>query len=218
MTAGQTIPSYIEMKNVGSKAWDSSTHLGTTQPRDRDSVFADSTWLSPNRPSGVTGTVAVGGTYKFEFDLHAPDAPGTYYEYFNLVEEGVAWFSDPGQGGPPDDDLEVQIHVTAAPDAGSHEDSGSHEDAGAHQDAGTHADAGEREDSGDNGPATPTDDAGAVDPTADGGEGDGGIANGASTSGSSGGCAAARGATDAVGIGWVLGAAVAISAARRRRR
>jgi hypothetical protein len=66
----------------------------------------------------VKGTVAVGDTYKFTFDLHAPDKPGTYYEYFNLVEEGVAWFSDPGQGGPPDNDLEVQIVVEAAPDAG----------------------------------------------------------------------------------------------------
>ncbi len=113
MVEGQTIPSYIELKNVGSKTWDSSTHLGTTQPRDRTSVFADSTWLQPDRPSGVTGTVAPGGTYKFTFDLHAPDKPGTYYEYFGVVQEGVAWFSDPGQGGPPDNDLEVQVQVVA---------------------------------------------------------------------------------------------------------
>ncbi len=73
MVAGQVIPSYIELKNVGSKTWDSSTHLGTTQPRDRTSAFADSTWLGPNRPAGVKGTVPPGGTYKFEFDLRAPD-------------------------------------------------------------------------------------------------------------------------------------------------
>jgi lysozyme len=122
MTAGQTIPSTIEMKNVGSKTWDTNTHLGTTQPRDRSSVFADSTWIGANRPAGVTGTVPPGGTFKFTFDLHAPAAPGTYYEYFNLVEDGVAWFSDPGQGGPPDNDLEVQVKVVAAPpqqDAGA---------------------------------------------------------------------------------------------------
>jgi lysozyme len=113
MVEGQTIPSYIELKNVGTKTWDSSTHLGTTQPRDRMSVFADSTWLSGNRPSGVKGTVAPGGTYKFTFDLHAPNKPGTYYEYFGVVEDGVAWFSDPGQGGPPDNDLEVQVQVIA---------------------------------------------------------------------------------------------------------
>jgi hypothetical protein len=118
MVEGQTIPSYIELKNVGTKTWDSNTHLGTTQPRDRTSVFADSSWLSPNRPAGVTGTVPPGGTYKFQFNLHAPSKTGTYLEYFGVVEDGVAWFSDPGQGGPVDNDLEAQIVVSAAPDAG----------------------------------------------------------------------------------------------------
>ena len=111
MVEGQTIASYIELKNTGTKTWDSSTKIGTTQPRDRASVFADSTWLAPNRPAAVSGTVAPGGTFKFKFDLHAPDKAGTYYEYFGVVQEGVAWFSDPGQGGPSDDDLEVQIKV-----------------------------------------------------------------------------------------------------------
>ncbi len=115
MTEGQTIPSYIELKNSGSKAWDSSTKLGTTQPRDRTSVFADASWLAPNRPAAVTGTVAPGATYKFQFDLHAPNKVGTYYEYFGVVEEGVAWFSDPEQGGPADDVLEVQVKVIPAP-------------------------------------------------------------------------------------------------------
>lgn len=36
----------------------------------------------------------------------------------------MAWFSDPGQGGPPDNDLEVKIKVIPAPpvDAGAGED------------------------------------------------------------------------------------------------
>jgi len=111
MFAGQTIPSYIEMKNTGAKAWDGMTHLGTTQPRDRASAFADSTWLSPSRAAGVTGSVAPGASFKFTFDLRAPSTPGTYLEYFNLVEDGVVWFSDPGQGGPVDNDLEANIVV-----------------------------------------------------------------------------------------------------------
>ena len=61
----------------------------------------------------MTGTVPPGGTYKFQFNFHAPDTAGTYFEYFGVLEEGVAWFSDPGQGGPPDTDLEAQIVVTA---------------------------------------------------------------------------------------------------------
>ena len=108
MVEGQTIPSYIELKNTGTKTWDSNTRIGTTQPRDRSSDFADSSWIAPNRPAAVTGTVPPGGTFKFQFNLHAPSTTGTYHEYFGVVQEGVAWFSDPGQGGPPDNDLEVR--------------------------------------------------------------------------------------------------------------
>ena len=122
MTAGQVIPSYIELKNTGTKTWDSNTHLGTTQPRDRKSVFADGTWLADNRPSGVKGTVAPGGTYKFTFDLAAPSTPGTHDEFFGVVQEGVAWFGDPGQGGPPDNDLEVKITVVAPEYRGAFKD------------------------------------------------------------------------------------------------
>ena len=61
------------------------TQLGTTNRAIATASFADCSWMSPNRPSAVTGTWPPGGTYKFQFDLHAPDAPGTYYEYFNLV-------------------------------------------------------------------------------------------------------------------------------------
>jgi uncharacterized protein (TIGR03382 family) len=124
MEEGQVIPSYIELKNTGAKAWDSNTRIGTTQPRDRKSAFADGTWLSPSRPAAVQGTVAPGATYKFKFDLAAPMKPGTYDEFFGVVEEGVAWFSDPSQGGPPDNDLEVKIVVVPASDSGVKPDGG----------------------------------------------------------------------------------------------
>ena len=115
MTAGQVIASNIVLKNSGTANWDSNTRLGTTQPRDRASAFADSTWVNAGRPSEVTGTVAPGSTFKFTFDLKAPTEPGTYDEFFGMVEDGVIWFSDPGQGGPPDNDIEVKIEVSAAP-------------------------------------------------------------------------------------------------------
>jgi hypothetical protein len=130
MTEGEVIPSYIELKNVGTKTWDSKTRIGTTQPRDRASAFANATWISSSRPAGVTGTVPPGGTYKFEFDLAAPTTPGTYDEFFGVLEEGDVWFSDSGQGGPPDDDLEVKITVVArdggADDAGAKGDDAGH--------------------------------------------------------------------------------------------
>jgi MYXO-CTERM domain-containing protein len=121
MVEGQVIPSYIELKNIGTKTWDAHTRLATTQPRDRNSAFADATWVAPNRPAGVQGTVPPGGTYKLMFDLTAPRA-GSYDEFFGVVEEGVAWFSDPGQGGPADNFLEVKVNVVAPQYRGTFKD------------------------------------------------------------------------------------------------
>ena len=119
MVAGESLPAWIQLKNVGTKAWDQSTRIATTQPRDRASVFVANDWISASRPSEVaTGTVPPGGTYQFDFTLHAPATPGTYDEFWGVVEDGTAWFSDPGQLGPPDDQLEVKIQVVAA-DAGA---------------------------------------------------------------------------------------------------
>jgi len=112
MMAGQTVAASITLKNTGTKTWDSNTKLGTTQPRDRTSPFADGSWLAGNRAAHVTGTVPPGGTFKFSFNFHAPAKAGTYNEYFDLVQEGVAWFSDPGQGGPPDNQIQAQIVVS----------------------------------------------------------------------------------------------------------
>jgi lysozyme len=116
MTVGEEVAATLEMRNTGNKTWDASTRLGTSNPRDRASAFYDAKdWLAPNRLAQVSGSVAPGASYKFSFTFKAPPKPGTYFEYFDLVQEGVAWFSDPGQGGPPDDQLEVQIVVVEAP-------------------------------------------------------------------------------------------------------
>jgi len=76
----------------------------------------------------VKGTVAPGASYKFAFDLVAPNKPGTYDEFFGVVQEGVTWFSAPGQGGPADDVLEVKI-VLVPSEAGPGLDAGHHADA-----------------------------------------------------------------------------------------
>ena len=116
---GQDIKANIVLKNAGTHAWDTNTKLGTTEPRDRASRFVGSDWLAPNRLAHVTGSVAPGGTFKFAFTFHGPTGaacvPGTYKEYFGMVEEGVAWFSDPGQGGPADNVIEALIQLEAAP-------------------------------------------------------------------------------------------------------
>jgi hypothetical protein len=115
---GETIAAEITLKNTGTKPWDTSTRLGTTEPRDRASMFAGADWIAPNRPAGIEGTVAPGETGTFSFSFQAPSGdacvPGTYHEHFGLVEENVAWFSDNAMGGPPDDQIEAQLQVVPA--------------------------------------------------------------------------------------------------------
>jgi MYXO-CTERM domain-containing protein len=202
MTPGQTVQEHVVLKNIGKQSWDSGTRLGTTMPRDRTSPFADSNWLSANRAVAVVGSVAPGSTYDFEIDLKAPSQLGSYTEHFGVVEESVAWFSDTGQGGPPDDALAIPIDVVAP---GTTDGGTSPSDGGPLGDGGLPT--------GDGGPAT----------------GSGGASNGAggggpgertrTMSGEDGSCALQTGpATPAGGLallGWLGLAAVVV---RRRRR
>ncbi len=114
MTVNQDVKASMVLKNAGKKSWTTKTKLATTQPRDRASVFVGADWLSPNRLAAVKGTVAPGADFKFSFTFHAPDKPGTYHEFFGMLQEGVTWFSAPGQGSPADDVYEAQIKVIAA--------------------------------------------------------------------------------------------------------
>ncbi len=203
MTARQILPATLTLKNVGAKAWDSSTRIGTTQPRDRKSPFAGADWVSPSRPASVPAgtTVAPGDTYTFKFSFYAPDAPGSYDELYGVVQDGTAWFSDPGQGGPPDDDLEANITVVAADggDAGGGDDAGAggSGEGGSDAGAGTGGGAG----SGDTGGAAAT-------------------GHGVST-GASGTCAYRAPASDdrgLAGAAWLGAMAAAVGVGRRRRR
>ncbi len=129
MTPGQVLPAKLVLKNTGTATWTSMTRLGTTQPRDRVSAFSGTDWIAADRPAAVTGTVAPGATFEFDFSFHAPLQPGDYDEFFGVVQDGAVWFSDPGQDGPADNQLEAKFEVVAAGDAGS-PDAGSHTDAG----------------------------------------------------------------------------------------
>lgn len=107
---------YIELRNTGGATWEPGrTFLGTTEPRDVASPIAGSDWVSPNRAATVHAVVAPGENGRFEFTVRAPLTPGDYSQYFNLVQEGVAWFSDAGQGGPPDDQLQIRVTALDAP-------------------------------------------------------------------------------------------------------
>ncbi|HEY8431171.1 MAG TPA: MopE-related protein [Sandaracinaceae bacterium] len=111
---GQEVSGYIEMRNTGRATWrPGETYLGTTEPRDVASPIAGPDWVAPNRPATIDRVVAPGETGRFNFTVRAPDALGDYPQFFNLVQEGVAWFSQ--QGGPPDNQLQVRVTVIEPP-------------------------------------------------------------------------------------------------------
>jgi len=112
---GTDVPIWIELRNTGSEPWDGSTRFALADPRDRTSPLEAADWLAPSRPDGVEGTVAPGDTYRFEFSVHGSDL-GDYDEKFGLVQEGVTWFSDPGEGGPPDGYIEGRFTVVPGPE------------------------------------------------------------------------------------------------------
>jgi lysozyme len=115
LAAGTSGMVRLVLKNDGARSWDQKTVLGTSKERDRKSPFRAPSWPSDNRAIGIEGSVTSGQTATLQFSIVAPGMPGKYVEHFNLVEEGVAWFSDivPG-GGPSDDAIALSIEVTDA--------------------------------------------------------------------------------------------------------
>lgn len=112
MSPGQEMSGYIELRNTGTQTWiPGTTLLATTVPRDRVSPVASATWSAPNRPATVSANTAMGATARFTFTIRAPMTPGDYAEHFGLLHTGVGWFSDPSQGGPPDDQLQIRVRV-----------------------------------------------------------------------------------------------------------
>ncbi|HMI91915.1 MAG TPA: NBR1-Ig-like domain-containing protein, partial [Polyangiales bacterium] len=106
----QELAGYIELRNAGTQAWSpGATFLGTTEPRDGTSPLAAADWPSPSRAATVDHAVAPGEAGRFAFSVRAPSTPGEYPQFFNLVQENVAWFGD--RGGPPDNQLQVRVTV-----------------------------------------------------------------------------------------------------------
>ncbi|MBX3249223.1 MAG: hypothetical protein KF901_18745 [Myxococcales bacterium] len=107
---GEERAGFIEMRNAGTETWrPGEVFLGTTEPRDVASPLAGPDWVSSSRAATVDQVVAPGGTGRFAFTVRAPAAAGDYAQFFNLVREGVTWFSMPG-----DAQLQVRVTVLAA--------------------------------------------------------------------------------------------------------
>jgi lysozyme len=103
----------IVLENLGGRTWGTDVKLGTTMPRDRESAFSHEGWEAPSRPLALEAEVGTGETVTLTFSLIAPAEAGVYTESFNLVREGVAWFSDtPPGGGPLDDAITITVQVT----------------------------------------------------------------------------------------------------------
>ncbi len=113
MKAGEMANLYFDIRNAGVDTWRRDglfpTRLGTNNPRDRASPFAAAGWLDASRPGSfshwVTGynsdglahlqpvdEIEPGQVARFTFPVKAPEAGGTYYEFFHLVSEYYDWF------------------------------------------------------------------------------------------------------------------------------
>lgn len=112
LEAGAVFEGYLEMRNTGSQTWRPfEVFLATTEPRNGASPIADETWISPSRPATIDREVPPGATGRFELSVRAPEALGEYPQYFNLLREGVAWFSE--SGGPADNVIQIRVQSVA---------------------------------------------------------------------------------------------------------
>ncbi len=96
LVSGERDDCYIRYRNSSDVAWDSSTKLGTASPRDRESAFYDSSWISTTRVTRAEFPALPGQVVNFSFKLKAPEVtdPTVYNEYFCPVEDGYTWFPD----------------------------------------------------------------------------------------------------------------------------
>ena len=124
IVSGQTVSGSIVMQNVGSQPWKAGVTKLAPIPRDKASPFQAANWLTNARVSTLKQDVAPGSNGTFDWDLTG-STPGDFSPYFGFVEEGVTWFADgPKGGGPPDNDVQIHIIVTAAPGTGGSGGSG----------------------------------------------------------------------------------------------
>jgi len=90
LVPGQVFPMRVIVQNLGGTTWTASGanpfRLGTQDPQD------NVVW-GRNRVD-VVGSVAPGQEATFDFQLTAPNVPGTYHLQWRMVQELVTWFGD----------------------------------------------------------------------------------------------------------------------------
>uniref|UniRef100_A0A7C4R4Z2 SpoIID/LytB domain-containing protein n=1 Tax=candidate division CPR3 bacterium TaxID=2268181 RepID=A0A7C4R4Z2_UNCC3 len=95
LNPGETKSVWIEVKNTGKTDWYKSV-LRLATLKDKESDFANGSWLSKNRIALNKEKVLVGETARFEFTITSPQNLGLNKEYFTLVADGVGWLKDIG--------------------------------------------------------------------------------------------------------------------------
>jgi len=118
LESGQDATSYFDAQNVGTATWTNDVvRLGTTNPRDRTSVFANPTWLNAGRATPLDQPfVEPGRSGRFTFTVTAPPVrtTTTYDEYFAPLAELRAWMENNAENWPPN---AVFIRYTVLPAA-----------------------------------------------------------------------------------------------------
>jgi hypothetical protein len=107
LESGETVTSWLEYRNVdqNGQAWvqrhadvTGDVRLGTSDPRDRSSAFAHSSWVQSSRPARLDqASVPLNGIGRFTFVALAPPVPAEipYKETFDPVAEVYGWMADP---------------------------------------------------------------------------------------------------------------------------
>ena len=108
MRPGQVVNTNIKIKNIGTATWKNETTKSTgspairlimSQPWYRNSNFADLSnpnWLTSGQIKLLNNEVKPGEVGEFSFTWKAPAAPGTYFEHFAPVADGVTLMDDTG--------------------------------------------------------------------------------------------------------------------------
>ena len=107
---GQRVYGRIMARNVGYEIWDGpSIKLGTDRPRDRNSIFSDSSWSTAGNRVAIPSeyTIEPSQIATFDFTLTAPEEPGSYMEAFQILVEGVKWMDS-------SEKIEYEIQVSPA--------------------------------------------------------------------------------------------------------
>ena len=118
LESGQRATSYFDAQNVGTATWTNDVvRLGATNPRDRASAFANSTWINRGRPTPLDQPfVEPGKVGRFTFTVTAPNVAVTtvYDEYFAPLAELRAWMENDAANWPPNG---VFLRYTVVPGA-----------------------------------------------------------------------------------------------------